>query len=107
MPAVTVADPTILPRLTEPGLGDQARPVWQVTTAPSGYEGEGFPVRRAFAGIDMALLDRRIPAQCPLHRRPGVREPLAGQRGRHVEVPRPPGAEQLTRRPMRSTTTSG
>jgi quercetin 2,3-dioxygenase len=57
MPAVTVADPTTLPRLTEPGLGDQARPVWQVTTAPSGYEGEGFPVRRAFAGIDMALLD--------------------------------------------------
>ena len=57
MPAVTVDDPTTLPRLTEPGLGDQARPVWQVTTAPSGYEGEGFPVRRAFAGIDMALLD--------------------------------------------------
>ena len=28
-----------------------------MTTAPSGYEGEGFPVRRAFAGIDMALLD--------------------------------------------------
>jgi redox-sensitive bicupin YhaK (pirin superfamily) len=57
MPAVTVDDPTTLPRLREPGLGDQARPVWQVTTAPSGYEGEGFPVRRAFAGIDMALLD--------------------------------------------------
>ena len=57
MPAVTVADPTTLPRLKAPGLGDQARPVWQVTTAPSGYEGEGFPVRRAFAGIDMALLD--------------------------------------------------
>ena len=29
----------------------------QVTTAPQGYEGEGFPVRRAFAGIDLALLD--------------------------------------------------
>jgi redox-sensitive bicupin YhaK (pirin superfamily) len=57
MPAVTVEDRTTLPRLKEPGLGDQARPVWQVTTAPSGYEGEGFPVRRAFAGIDMALLD--------------------------------------------------
>ena len=28
-----------------------------VVTAPSGYEGEGYPVRRAFAGIDMALLD--------------------------------------------------
>jgi redox-sensitive bicupin YhaK (pirin superfamily) len=57
MPAVTVDDLTVLPRLKAPGLGDQPRPVWQVTTAPSGYEGEGFPVRRAFAGIDMALLD--------------------------------------------------
>jgi redox-sensitive bicupin YhaK (pirin superfamily) len=57
MPAVTVADLTALPRLPEPALGDQPRPVWQVTTAPQGYEGEGFPVRRAFAGIDLALLD--------------------------------------------------
>ncbi len=57
MPAVTVDDLTLLPRLTRPGLGDQPRPVWQVTTAPQGYEGEGFPVRRAFAGIDLARLD--------------------------------------------------
>jgi len=57
MPAVTVDDVTILPRVRQPGLGDQPRPVWQVTTAPSGFEGEGFPVRRAFAGIDLALLD--------------------------------------------------
>jgi redox-sensitive bicupin YhaK (pirin superfamily) len=28
-----------------------------VTAAPSGYEGEGFPVRRAFAGVDLAQLD--------------------------------------------------
>ncbi len=57
MPAVTVDDLTTLTRLPEPGLGDQPRPVWQVTTAPQGYEGEGFPVRRAFAGIDLSLLD--------------------------------------------------
>jgi redox-sensitive bicupin YhaK (pirin superfamily) len=57
MPAVTVDDLTVLERLSEPGLGDQPRPVWQVTTAPQGHEGEGFPVRRAFAGIDLALLD--------------------------------------------------
>ena len=57
MPAVTVDDLTVLERLTAPGLGDQPRPVWQVTTAPRGYEGEGFPVRRAFAGIDLAHLD--------------------------------------------------
>jgi redox-sensitive bicupin YhaK (pirin superfamily) len=57
MPAITVDDLTALPRLRDPGLGDQPRPVWQVTTAPSGYEGEGFPVRRAFAGLDLQLLD--------------------------------------------------
>jgi len=33
------------------------RPVRAVTTAPSALEGEGFPVRRAFAGVDMAALD--------------------------------------------------
>ena len=57
MPAITVDDLTVLPRIKEPGLGDQPRPVWKVTTAPKGYEGEGFPVRRAFAGIDPQQLD--------------------------------------------------
>jgi len=57
MPAITVDDVTVLPRLKTPGLGDQPRPVWQVSTAPQGFEGEGFPVRRAFAGIDLAHLD--------------------------------------------------
>ena len=57
MPAVTVDDLSVLPRLPEPGLGDQPRPVWSLTTAPQGYEGEGFPVRRAFAGIDLRQLD--------------------------------------------------
>lgn len=57
MPAITVDDLTVLDRVKEPGLGDQPRPVWQVTTAPQGYEGEGFPVRRAFAGIDLRQLD--------------------------------------------------
>ncbi|KQP64152.1 MULTISPECIES: pirin family protein [Nocardioides] len=57
MPAITVDDLTTLDRVRGPGLGDQPRPVLQVTTAPQGYEGEGFPVRRAFAGIDLARLD--------------------------------------------------
>jgi hypothetical protein len=56
MPAVTVDDLLVLPRVAEPGL-EAERPVINVTTAPSGYEGEGFPVRRAFAGVDLALLD--------------------------------------------------
>ena len=58
MPAVTVEDILLLPRVTEP---DQAvsrdRAVLAVTTAPSGFEGEGFPVRRAFAGVDLKALD--------------------------------------------------
>ena len=33
------------------------RPVKAVTDAPSDYEGEGFPVRRAFAGVPVADLD--------------------------------------------------
>jgi len=57
MPAVTVDDLTVLPRLHAPALGDTIRPVVSLTTAPHGFEGEGFPVRRAFAGVDLALLD--------------------------------------------------
>ena len=57
MPAVTVADPTALPRLDRPAPGANPRPVRSVTTAPAGFEGEGFPVRRAFAGVDLAALD--------------------------------------------------
>ncbi len=57
MPAV-VADTLTLPRITRPDPALVAdRPVRSVTTAPSGYEGEGFPVRRAFAGLDTATLD--------------------------------------------------
>lgn len=57
MPAVTVEDLTVLDRLPVPGLGDTVRPVKQIIDAPSGYEGEGFPVRRAFAGVDLRDLD--------------------------------------------------
>ena len=57
MPAVTVDDILTLPRLPEPELTEVDRPVRSVTTAPRGFEGEGFPVRRAFAGVDLADLD--------------------------------------------------
>jgi quercetin 2,3-dioxygenase len=56
MPAAT-ADPLSLPRLPLPGPGSAARPVALVTTAPSGFEGEGFPVRRAFSGAPLEALD--------------------------------------------------
>src|SRR3954468_18526986 len=57
MPAVTVDDATTLDRVTAPSPDARPRAVRSVTTAPSGLEGEGFPVRRAFAGVDLAHLD--------------------------------------------------
>ncbi len=57
MPAVTVDNPLTLPRVGAPGLEAADRPVRSVTTAPRGFEGEGFPVRRAFHGVDLADLD--------------------------------------------------
>jgi len=56
MPAVT-ADTLTLPRLPEPADAATERPVRSVTAAPSGFEGEGFPVRRAFAGVALEELD--------------------------------------------------
>ncbi len=58
MPAVTVDDLLVLPRVEVPDPTQTAiRPVTSVTLAPSGFEGEGFPVRRAFAGVSLAKLD--------------------------------------------------
>ncbi|MHB1087234.1 MAG: pirin family protein [Acidimicrobiales bacterium] len=57
MPAVTVENPLELPRIVPAKPDDRARRVKSITTAPRGLEGEGFPVRRAFAGIDLADLD--------------------------------------------------
>ncbi|MFK0197705.1 pirin family protein [Streptomyces lavendulae] len=56
MPAVTVENPLTLPRVAVPQTA-AARKVLAVSTAPGGFEGEGFPVRRAFAGIDYRHLD--------------------------------------------------
>jgi redox-sensitive bicupin YhaK (pirin superfamily) len=58
MPAVTVNNVLALPRLDAVDHSTSTeRPVAGVTTAPRGFEGEGFPVRRAFAGVDMRALD--------------------------------------------------
>lgn len=60
MPAVT-ADTLTLPHIKQPELAElnshTYRPVSTITTAPSGYEGDGFPVRRAFAGVPKSVLD--------------------------------------------------
>ena len=49
MPA-TIADPLTLPRLRTPE-NPVLRTVYKIINAPQAYEGEGFPVRRAFAGL--------------------------------------------------------
>ncbi|MGH2540467.1 MAG: pirin family protein [Actinomycetota bacterium] len=56
MPAVT-ADTLTLPKLAAPALDARPRPVRSVTTGPRGFEGEGFPVRRTFAGVPFEDLD--------------------------------------------------
>ena len=55
MPTLSAINTLALPRIAEP-IGRE-RPVVSITTAPAGFEGEGFPVRRAFAGIDLRHLD--------------------------------------------------
>jgi redox-sensitive bicupin YhaK (pirin superfamily) len=57
VPAVTVENILVLPRIPETDPSAAARPVVSLTTAPRGFEGEGFPVRRAFAGVDLRALD--------------------------------------------------
>ena len=56
MPAVT-ADLLTLPRLTSVPPSSVARPVRGIVTAIRTLEGEGFPVRRPFPGIDLSLVD--------------------------------------------------
>jgi redox-sensitive bicupin YhaK (pirin superfamily) len=58
MPAVTAPPNLALPHITalDPRTST-LRSVRSITTSPRGFEGEGFPVRRAFAGVSMADLD--------------------------------------------------
>lgn len=56
MPAVT-ADTLTLPHIAAATAGETDRPVRKITTGPRGYEGEGFPVVRAFAGVHPRDLD--------------------------------------------------
>ena len=56
MPAIT-AETASLAQLPPERHDQRDRPVRTITTAPSGFEGEGFPVRRGFAGVSLADLD--------------------------------------------------
>jgi quercetin 2,3-dioxygenase len=58
VPAITVDDLLTLPRVPTPDAATSTeRRVRSITTAPRGFEGEGFPVRRAFQGVDLRDLD--------------------------------------------------
>jgi len=58
MPAVTVADPMILPAVGVPaGVSARFRPVRTVIQSIATFEGEGFPVRRPFPGVDRTIAD--------------------------------------------------
>ena len=56
MPAVS-ADTLSLPRISPVSPTAVDRSVRSITTGPTGFEGEGFPVRRAFAGATYADID--------------------------------------------------
>ncbi|HZQ33515.1 MAG TPA: pirin family protein [Mycobacterium sp.] len=56
MPAIT-ADTLTLPRIAAASHAETERAVRSITTGPRGFEGEGFPVVRAFAGVPAAALD--------------------------------------------------
>ncbi len=57
MPAISVDNPLELPKVVVTNDASRPRRVKSITTAPRGLEGEGFPVRRAFAGVDQVDLD--------------------------------------------------
>ncbi len=57
MPAISAPDITRLERVPPVPETLRQRSVRAVVSAPRGLEGEGFPVRRAFAGADLADLD--------------------------------------------------
>ena len=85
MPAVTVDDISVPAPPGGPGPAGRERPVVSVTDAPSGFEGEGFPVRRAFAGVDLAQLDPFVHMD-----QMGEVDYGAGRAQGHVVAP-PPG----------------
>ena len=106
MPAITVDDITVLPRIPAPDpVLARERAVKSVTRAPSAFEGEGFPVRRAFAGVDLRDLDPFIhldqmgeveyapgePKGTPWHPAPRLRDRDLHDRRHH-------GARRLERR---------
>lgn len=57
MPAITTEDIASLNRIVRPRESVIPRPVERVVDAPSGLEGEGFPVRRALSQLPLESID--------------------------------------------------
>ncbi len=57
MPAITTDNILSLNRLKRPSETDEPKSILNIVTAPSGFEGEGFPVRRAFALLSLENTD--------------------------------------------------
>jgi redox-sensitive bicupin YhaK (pirin superfamily) len=57
MPAITTENIMLLSRVSRPGESAISRAVEKVVDAPSGFEGEGFPVRRALAQLSLENID--------------------------------------------------
>ena len=57
MPAITTDNILSLNRLKHPSGTDEPKSILNIVTAPSGFEGEGFPVRRAFALLSLENTD--------------------------------------------------
>jgi hypothetical protein len=57
VPAVSVREPLELPAVRLPVAPVRFRPVRGVVTSLKAFEGEGFPVRRPFPGLDRRLVD--------------------------------------------------
>ncbi|MQA63464.1 MAG: pirin family protein [Actinophytocola sp.] len=57
MPAVTVENPLVLPRITRPGLAATDRAPRTIVTATKQMEGAGFEVRRPFPSMDLRDAD--------------------------------------------------
>ena len=66
MPAITVDDTLVLPRIPRPDPAvSRARPVAEVITAHRQVEGGGFGVRRPFPGDAVDGRGRPVPAARP------------------------------------------
>ena len=62
MPAVTVDNILTVPVVpSQDAEHNVPRPVRSITTAPNGLEGDGFPVRRGFAGPELGVRGSTYP----------------------------------------------